>query len=191
VGEDNRGAAREKDELIGVDVPDKLHIGGTERRAGWQVLNVQPGEHVDHVADLRNLDQFADNSFDLVYGSHVLEHFGYIDDLPLVINSLHRIIRPGGRLLASVPDLEILSRMIADDSLTIDERFHLMRMLFGGQTDPYDFHYVGLDMGIMTHYLSSAGFREVYRVPYFNIFADSSNTLYKDTLISLNVVAFK
>ncbi len=182
---------RDAASLIATDVPDKLHIGGTVRAAGWKVLNVQPGEHVDFLGDLRDLSGFADNSFDLVYGSHVLEHFGYLDDLPRVLASLHRIIRPGGRLLASVPDLDVLCRLFVDESLTLSNRFHVMRMMFGGQADPYDFHYVGLNMGILGHFLTVAGFSEVYRVPSFDIFEDNSGIMIGDWLISLNVVAIK
>lgn len=188
--EESRGK-RDIAGLIATDVPDKLHIGGTVRAEGWQVLNVQPGEQVDFVCDLRDLSRFADNSFDLVYGSHVLEHFGYIEELPGVIADLHRIIRPGGRLLASVPDLDILCKLFIDESLTLDERFQVMRMMFGGQTDRYDFHFVGFNMGILAHFLASAGFAEIYRVPFFNIFDDSSTVTVGDRLISLNIVAVK
>lgn len=191
MSEDKSAGARDLDSLIATDVPDKLHIGGMERVAGWQVLNVQPGEHVDFVADLRDLSRFADNSFDVVYGSHVLEHFSYFAELPGVLASLDRIIRPGGRLLASVPDLDVLCRLFVDESLTPGERFHVMRMMFGGQSDPYDFHYAGLNMGIFGQFLATAGFREIYRIPSFDIFDDSSTIMIKDWLVSLNVVAIK
>ncbi len=187
----NPRGQRDIESLIDTDVPDKLHIGGKVSAEGWKVLDVQPGKHVDFVADLRDLSGFGDESFDLIYGSHVLEHFGYTQDLPIVLKSLHRIIRPGGRLLVSVPDLEILSRLYLDKSNSLDERFQIMRMMFGGQMDSYDFHFVGLDLGLLTYFLSQAGFREAYRVPYFDIFADSSQAVCKDVLISLNVVAFK
>ena len=35
--------------------PLRLHIGGRERREGWTVFNIEPGPHVDHVGDCRDL----------------------------------------------------------------------------------------------------------------------------------------
>ena len=42
----------------------KLHIGGTEPKEGWKMLDIQPAPHVDYVADIRDLSQFSDESFD-------------------------------------------------------------------------------------------------------------------------------
>jgi predicted SAM-dependent methyltransferase len=58
-----------------------LHVGGTERKDGWKIVNVQPGPHVDHVGDLRNLTQFDDASIENVYASHVLQHVGQAEVL--------------------------------------------------------------------------------------------------------------
>jgi hypothetical protein len=33
-----------------------LHIGGKEKKDGRKILNIQPGEHVDYVGDISNLD---------------------------------------------------------------------------------------------------------------------------------------
>jgi predicted SAM-dependent methyltransferase len=59
----------------------KLHIGGKIKSAGWEVLNVIPGPHVDHVMNANNLSKFADNTFSEIYASHVLEHFDYKGEL--------------------------------------------------------------------------------------------------------------
>ena len=32
--------------------PRRLHIGGEERRDGWEIVNVQAGDHVDHLGDV-------------------------------------------------------------------------------------------------------------------------------------------
>ena len=53
---------------------NRLHIGGKQVKDGWKILNIQPGESVDYVGDIRDLRQFPDGMFDVVYGSHVLEH---------------------------------------------------------------------------------------------------------------------
>ena len=37
------------------EVPLRLHIGGEEPKAGWTILNVQEGPHVDALGDCRDL----------------------------------------------------------------------------------------------------------------------------------------
>ena len=43
---------------------------------------------------------FEDNSFDLIFCSEVLEH---LDDYHLALDEIHRVLKPGGKFLPSVP----------------------------------------------------------------------------------------
>lgn len=52
------------------------------------------------------------------------------------------MIRPGGILLVSVPDITVMSHMILDKSLTMDEHWMVMKMIYGAQFDAGDFHNV-------------------------------------------------
>src|SRR5947207_11311388 len=59
----------------------------------------------DTVADIiHDLDTFPypfdDNEFDIVIAEHVVEH---LIDLVSVVEELHRILKPGGRLYVEVP----------------------------------------------------------------------------------------
>lgn len=53
---------------------------------------------------------FADNSFDLVYHSHVVEHFAKTSATS-VIRECHRVLKPQGILRVVVPDLEQIVRL--------------------------------------------------------------------------------
>lgn len=66
-----------------------------------------------------------------------------------------------------------------------------MRIMFGGQIDEHDFHHVGLTDEFLADFLLKAGFSEVYRVPEFNIFKDSSSIKFGGVLISLNMIAIR
>ena len=178
-------------ELTRIPGDDRLHIGGKAAAKGWKLLNIQPGEEVDYVGDIRDLSQFAHASFDAVYGSHVLEHVGYQTALGDTVRSIHRILRPGGKFFVSVPDLDVLCRLFADEKLGTDDRFFVMRMMFGGQTDEHDFHYVGLNADFLAGFLKRAGFRSLYRVPELGIFDDTSSMRFRGVLISLNMIAIK
>jgi predicted SAM-dependent methyltransferase len=169
----------------------RLHIGGTVRKEGWVVLNARPGDHVDLVADLRDISSIASGSFDLVYASHVIEHLSYMHDLPRALAELARVLRPSGRLCVSVPDLPTLCRLYADPNVTPQERFHLMRVIFGGQTHAFDFHYVGFDSAYLTELCLAAGFSAVYETYGFDFFDDTSKLTVLDVPISLNMVAVR
>ena len=66
-----------------------------------------------------------------------------------------------------------------------------MRITFGGQTNAYDFHKVGLTMEFLEDYLKVAGFNNIERVETHKLFEDSSTLEVGGIPINLNVVASK
>ena len=44
----------------------RLHIGGTQAKEGWKILNIEPGPQVDFVGDCGSLPQFAENSVERI-----------------------------------------------------------------------------------------------------------------------------
>ncbi len=156
----------------------KLHIGGTVRVAGWEILNISPGPHVDHVGNANDLSRFGNGLFAEVYASHTLEHFDYAGDLERALEEWSRVLSPGGTLYLSVPDLDVLAKLLlVKEELAISDRFLVMRMLFGGHVDRNDYHLVGLNEEFLGHFLAKAGFSVVRRVPSFGIFHDTSAAL--------------
>ena len=170
----------------------KLHIGGMQRADGWEILNANPGQYVDHVCNANELSQFADGIFSEIYASHVVEHFDYKIELSSTLKEWWRIMEPGGNIYISVPDLDILSALfLSKDKLTTDDRFFVMRMMFGGHIDRHDYHVVGLNEEFLTRFLKGAGYENILRVESFGLFDDTSNMKYKDVAISLNLIAKK
>ena len=185
-----RGPRSYADEVFAMS--RKLHIGGHTRAAGWEILNAQPGPHVDHVLDARNLSTFADGTFEQIYASHVVEHFDYVDELLATLSEWCRVLEPEGVLFVSVPDLDVLARLFLDRTgLSVADRYLVMRMIFGGHVDRYDYHVVGLNDEFLGGFLVNAGFVHVQRVPRFGMFNDTSETVMNGTPISLNMVAHK
>lgn len=85
-----------------VCMSNKLNLGcGGFKKVGFVNVDWQPLVKPDVLHDLNNFPYpFEDNMFDVVEANHVLEH---MDKVFLVMKEIHRILRPGGRLLLKVP----------------------------------------------------------------------------------------
>ena len=167
----------------------KLHIGGTERKDGWVNLNIEPGDYVDILGDCQDLSQFADDSIEMIYASHVIEHLSYAKELIPTLQEFRRVLqKPNGVLMISVPDMEVLCRMFLNSGLK--DRFEVMRIIMGGQCYPHDFHKSALSYDILCEYLAHSGFSRIKRVDNFDLFNDYSKTIYLGEKISLNLEVY-
>ncbi|WBB79066.1 methyltransferase domain-containing protein [Micromonospora sp. WMMD882] len=77
-----------------------LGCGGTKQYPGNLGLDIYPAPGVDAVADLSGALPLADDSVDVLFAVHILEHL--IDFLPL-LDECHRVLRPGGVLHVMSP----------------------------------------------------------------------------------------
>ncbi len=187
-----QGAAADRAAACAPDAaPWRLHIGGQIAHPDWKILNVQPGPQVDFVGDCADLRQFADASVTEIYASHVLEHLGFKHEMPAALTEFHRVLVPGGGLRIGVPDLAVLCALYLDPALDAEDRYQVMRMLYGGQLNNADFHCAGYDAESLALRLQKAGFVGVERVDAFRLFDDSSNFSFKGRPISLNLRARK
>ena len=168
----------------------QLHIGGKEVKEGWKILNALPAKGVDFVGDVRNLRQFKNECCEKIYASHVMEHIGQKDFLP-TLKEIHRILCKGGMFYFSVPDLDVLCRLFIRADLNMEQRYDVMRMIFGGQVDKYDFHQIGLSADFMTEYFRLAGFSSCKKVENFGLFDDNSSYEAYGVSMSLNLIAYK
>lgn len=122
---------------------------------------------------------YADNSVDEIRCSHMLEHLSY-RDADAALTEWNRVLKPGGRLRLSVPDIDKVKELTNADSYDQRWRFYLM----GGQTDDGDFHRSAYDYAVLQSYLERAGFERVQEWT-------SPNTDSAALPISLNLEAFK
>ncbi|KAG6614793.1 UDP-N-acetylglucosamine-peptide N-acetylglucosaminyltransferase [Phytophthora cinnamomi] len=176
---------------LAAEEPIHLHIGGHIKNSDWWIVDANDGDIVDFVMRMENLYAFPDSSVDAIYASHVLEHctHGVGHELENTLREWHRVLRPGGQLLVSVPNLFVLASLFINESIPHQHRMWFMTVIFGGQTDIYDVHKVGFDEAILVAYLEQAGFCDFTRYDDFGLFSDSSVLHVYDTPISLNVQA--
>lgn len=85
-----------------------LHIGAGNRKiAGAVTLDINPRVNPDVVWDLNVFPYpFEDGTFDRVVCEHVIEH---LQNVISVMEELHRVSKPGGRVYISVPHFSSLN----------------------------------------------------------------------------------
>jgi SAM-dependent methyltransferase len=84
----------------------RLHWGcGDDIRPGWINSDRNARRGVDVVCDIRDGIPLASDSIDYAVSIHALQEVPY-DDLIPVLSELRRVLKPGGVLRLSLPDLE-------------------------------------------------------------------------------------
>jgi predicted SAM-dependent methyltransferase len=168
-----------------------LHIGCGDiiLPPPFENLDTRDLPGADHISEAYPLS-FEDNIFDLVYSSHVLEHFKKADT-QAIINEWVRVLKPGGIIRLSVPSLEALIKIY---ELSGDMEY-IIGPLMGGQTYDQNFHYNMFDKKRLTSYLENAGCEAVhpwdYRRTSHSKFFDFSQATTLEIPISLNLEARK
>lgn len=81
----------------------KLNLGSCGRFEGW--VNVDLYHDCDIKADIRKKLPFADNSFDVVLASHVLEHIPEAD-VTGAIAEIKRVAKPTAKIVLRGPNME-------------------------------------------------------------------------------------
>ena len=167
----------------------QLHLGGWEVKEGWLIVNVEDRPGVDVRSTVTDLSMFPDGSAVEIYASHVYEHLGYQEELPKAFEEARRVLMPGGRLRISVPDMEVLSELFLHPMArsNANEQFKIMRMMMGGQVEPFDFHKVGFSHNILVALLREHGFKDFRRIDDFRLFDDTSKLRFAGVPISLNL----
>jgi len=172
-----------------------VHLGcGPINAPDFANVDVQPFPHVHYVHGAYPLEIFESNSVDLVYVSHVLEHFPY-KELPLVLKEWRRVLKEGGILRLGVPNFGALTSIYMDTG----EIHNILGPLMGGQTDRHNFHYSVFDEQYLTELLQNAGFKKVRlwdpALVENHSFNDTTSNIWnflgKDYPISLNMEAVK
>jgi glycosyltransferase involved in cell wall biosynthesis/predicted SAM-dependent methyltransferase len=91
----------------------KLHLGAGDnhhRARGWLDTDIrggQPGHEQSQAVDATKPLPFGDGTFDYVFSEHMIEHLTY-DDGQAMLRESCRVLRPGGRIRISCPNLRML-----------------------------------------------------------------------------------
>jgi|694.fasta_scaffold58393_8 predicted SAM-dependent methyltransferase len=175
----------------------KLHLGcGNKHIDGFINIDIRKVEGVDIVDDVTKLESFSDNTIDLIYVSHVLEHFGRFE-YTQILEKWYKLLKPQGTLRIAVPDFE----KIVEHYLENKNLFILRGLLYGGQDYAENFHYCTWDFQTLSDDLTNIGFSSIKRYNWQDtehFFIDDYSQSYlphmdkkNGKLMSLNIEAIK
>lgn len=137
----------------------KLYIGSRNFKPdGYLTVDLNAQYNPDILADVTDLSLIQSETMDEVYASAILEHISW----PLGYKALSewiRILKPGGKLKISVPDMQGLCSMISQGVNTA----HCIGMIYGtGRIhDPLEAHQYGYTRGTLFEMLNVLGLGEV------------------------------
>lgn len=136
----------------------KLYVGSRDYKPeGYLTIDIDARMKPDFVADLCDLSQIDGESCDEVIASAVLEHIDWPDGF-LALSELTRVLKVGGKLKVSVPDLGMMARMI----LSGESIYHIVGMMYGlgGRKNNFEQHRYGYTSGMLVDILETLGFAE-------------------------------
>lgn len=174
-----------------------VHIGcGGKNSPEFINVDAIPLAHVHIVTDdIASLTDFKDESVDLVYMCHILEHVKR-SDLKDVLSEMKRVLKNDGVLRLSVPDFD---RLIDVYNASGKDISVISRQLMGGQDHEYNIHYSVFNHQRLSQLLKEVGFRKVMlwdpnNCQYHNFEDTASRKIKvddKEYAISLNLEAVK
>lgn len=132
----------------------KLNLGCYNKKMyGFTNVDIRPEVNPDLVDDVFTLGKMQDNSVDLIYACHVLEHADR-NTYHEILKRWCAVLKPGGVLRVSVPDM----RAVCEHYIYHHDLELLLSFFWGSQRHPYDYHRIGWDEESLTIDLIDAGF---------------------------------
>jgi len=159
-------------------------------------VDIRPLPHVDVTTSADRLEMFPDNSVDLMYCCHLLEHFKRGREI-FVLGEWYRALKPGGILRLAVPDFDSIAAWYQRTHNLED----VMGLLYGKQDYEFNIHFQTFNFARLKDLLFQCGFRKVNRYEWRDTIHkdyDDFSQAYlphlereKGILMSLNVEAVK
>lgn len=101
----------------------RLHIGcGANAREGWLNTDWYPRSNEILHLDATKPYPFPDETFDCVFSEHMIEHVSFPDGLKM-LTECFRVLKPGGKLRISTPDLAFLIDLYRTDKSELQREY--------------------------------------------------------------------
>jgi predicted SAM-dependent methyltransferase len=103
---------------VGCGYPRRRSLHPRFHGPAWREvrLDIDPAVAPDIVCSVTDMSPVPDGSIDAIWCSHSLEHL-YRHDVPAALGEFFRVLRPGGLLFLTSPDLQRVAALVAEDRL--------------------------------------------------------------------------
>jgi len=160
-----------------ISSPKRLNLGcGPDRKEGW--INADILIRSDYYIDVTKKLPFPDNSIDFIFSEHVIEHLTKQECI-FFLKECHRVLRIGGILRFSTPDLDLLVKLYNDENpyVSLEEAINRHRKRFykdaNAEMTKCDFfndklrlfgsHKFIYDFDLLSHLLLQENFKNITR----------------------------
>lgn len=132
----------------------RLNLGcGKDIRDGFINIDLYSDDPRVVGMDIRSLD-LPNDVADQIIASDIIEHFPHRETRS-ILNEWNRVLKPGGTIIIRCPNLRLQTQAYLRGDWNADVASY---MIFGGQTNPGDYHYVAFDHDTITAHLHATGF---------------------------------
>jgi len=153
----------------------RIEIGaGPSRKPGYIHTDIVklPNSHIEYLCRGNDLYFAQDGTVEEVYMQGVFEHFQYFEAIT-VVKECRRVLRTGGVLDFTVPDLMAACKMIAEGKLPFPDKciqwapersreegilWYGLSLLYGGQDRDGQVHQFGWTKAMVVRILTDIGF---------------------------------
>jgi len=137
--------------------PLMIHLGSQGVLLdGFENLDAQPQSDKEIPCDVRKLP-YPSDSADMIVAIDLLQVFSH-RETDAVLTEWARILKKGGVMILSVPDLKIILQEYYNGNLPITD---VNQYLFGKQMNDYDYHYNSFDELSLQRHLQAAGLQVI------------------------------
>ena len=137
----------------------KINLGCYDKKLpGFTNIDIRPEADPDIIDDAFELKTIQNNSVELIYSSHMLEHLNY-DETKSALKLWYSKLIDGGILRLAVPDFESVCRRYIYNR-NIEDVLH---SVCGSQKHEFDYHYNIFDEERLRSLLLEAGFKSISR----------------------------
>lgn len=103
---------------VGCGYPARQGLHPAFQGPEWRELrlDIDPAVSPDVVCSMTDMRPIESGRIDAIWSSHNLEHLRR-HEVPLALAEFIRVLRPGGQLLLTLPDLQKIAELVAGDGL--------------------------------------------------------------------------
>ena len=156
-------------------------------------FDINPIVSPDIIGTMTDMSMINNSEFDAIFSAHNIEHL-YAHEVDLALLEFNRILNKNGYLVINCPDLQSISKLVAEDKLTemaymssagpicpIDVIFGFRESIAKGNY--YMAHKYGFTSKVLIHHLKKAGFISIAtmrREINFDLWAIASKQLFNE-----------